>query len=391
MGDYMIAVREGVKALLNEVRECRRHLHMYPEIQLDTKETKAYIMQKLQSYGEFNLDESLIENGVVAQLLVDDNYDTIAFRADMDALPIQEENEVSYASKVKGKAHACGHDGHMAIALGLAKYLVEHKDALKCNVVFVFQPGEEGPGGAQIMIAAGLFQKYPCQYIFGTHLMSDVEAGKIACCAGPLMARNGELEINVYGQSAHGAMPHLGKDALIAASTLLLQLQTIVSRNIDPLKSTVLSIGKMCGGQARNVVCDHVNMIGTLRSFHDDSYELQKQRIQEVCDGVAKSFDVKIDVTIQDYYYAVVNDAHLDGVLKQAIGNDYVWQQPKMIAEDFSFYQREIPGLFFYTGIKDANHNKGIHDCCFDFNEESLLFAIETDLRLLEQLEGFHD
>ncbi len=384
----MIALREGVSALLEEVKQCRRHLHQYPEIELETKHTKAFIIEKLNSYGVFKIDESFIEHGVVAQLLVDQSYETIAFRADMDALPIQEENDVEYASKIKGKAHACGHDGHMAIALGLAKYLAQHKDQLKCNILFVFQPGEEGPGGAQIMIEAGLFKKYPTKYIFGTHVMSDVDAGIIACRPGAMMARNGEIEINVYGQSAHGAMPHLGNDALIAASNLLLQLQTIVSRNIDPLKSTVLTIGKMVGGQARNVICDHVNMIGTLRSFHDESYELQKARINEVCQGIAASFQVRVEVDMKDYYYAVVNDEYLDSVLKKAIEADYQLQQPKMIAEDFSFYQREIPGLFFYTGVRDHNHTKGIHDCCFDFDESSLLYAIETYLRILEELEG---
>ena len=387
MGECVMEIRKNVQSLLEEVRACRRHLHQYPEIELETKQTKAFIISKLKEYGSFQIDESIIENGVVALLCVDPNLETIAFRADMDALPIQEENNVEYASKVKGKAHACGHDGHMAIALGLAKYVAQEKEALKCNVLFVFQPGEEGPGGAQIMIEAGLFQKYPTKYIFGTHVMSDVDAGKIACRSGAMMARNGEIEIDVYGQSAHGAMPHLGVDALIAASHLLVQLQSIVSRNIDPLKSTVLTIGKMVGGQARNVICDHVNMIGTLRSFHDDSYELQKKRIEEVCKGIEQSFQVRVKVVIKDYYYAVVNDDYLDSVLQKAVGEDYVLQQPKMIAEDFSFYQREIPGLFYYTGVKDEKHQKGIHDCCFDFDESSLLYAIETNVRLLQQLE----
>lgn len=383
----MLAIRDEVKSLLEEVKKCRRHLHQYPEIELETINTKAYLIKKLKEYGSFEIEEGFAKNGFVAYLKVNDESASIGFRSDMDALPIQEENTVAFKSKIEGKSHACGHDGHMAILLGLAKYLSEHKNTLKSNITLIFQPGEEGPGGAEMMIKEGLFNKYPMKYVFGTHLMSDVDAGKIACRAGAMMARNGEIEIDVYGQSAHGAMAYLGNDAIVAASALVLQLQTIASRNIDPLRGTVLSIGKMVGGQARNVICDHVNMLGTIRSFHDDSYELMKQRISDICKGIEITYHVKVDLKIEDYYYAVVNDESLDQMLQEVIGEDYVKQTPKMIAEDFSYYQREVPGLFYFTGVKDENHQKGIHDCQFNFDEQSLLNAIETDIRLLEYME----
>ncbi|NBK97855.1 MAG: amidohydrolase [Erysipelotrichia bacterium] len=385
----MIVIRDEVKALLEEVKICRRHLHEYPEIELDTPKTKQFLMEKLKTYGDFIFEEGFAKHGFVAYLCVNEQASNIGFRADMDALPIQEQNEIAFKSKVEGKSHACGHDGHMAILLGLAKYLSEHRHALKKNIVFIFQPGEEGPGGAELMIQEGLFEKYPMECIFGTHLMSDVPAGKIACTKGAMMARNGELEIDVYGQSAHGAMAYLGKDAIVAASALVMQLQSIVSRSIDPLKATVLTIGKMSGGEARNVISDHVNMLGTLRSFDDDSYELQKQRINEIAKGIEIAYGVRVEVHIVDYYYAVVNDEKLDEKLQKVIGNDYMKQTPKMIAEDFSFYQREVPGLFFFSGVGDEIHQKGIHDAQFNFNEASLLNAIEVDLRLLEEMEAF--
>lgn len=383
----MIKIRDEVKALLEEVIVCRRYLHQYPEIELETEKTKQFLISKLKTYGDFEIEEGFAKNGFVAYLRVDDSLDSIGFRSDMDALPTQEDNDISFKSKVDGKSHACGHDGHMAIQLGLAKYLSEHKQELKCNITFVFQPGEEGPGGAKLMIQEGLFEKYPMKCIFGTHLMSDIKAGKIACTSGAMMARNGEVNIDIYGQSAHGAMAYLGNDAIIAASALVQQLQSIVSRNIDPLKSTVLTIGKMSGGQARNVICDHVNMQGTLRSFHDDSYEIQNRRIKEMCKGIEITYHVKVDVQIEDYYYAVVNDEQLDRMLQEVLDEDYIKQTPKMIAEDFSFYQREVPGLFFFTGVKEEEYQKGIHDSQFNFNESSLLNAIETEIRLLEKME----
>lgn len=383
----MITIREEVSDLLEEITECRRYLHQYPEIELETENTKAFLIKKLKEYGSFEIEEGFAKNGFVAYLRVNNEPTSIGFRTDMDALPTQEENEVAYKSKIDGKSHACGHDGHMAILLGLARYLSDHRSDLKTNITFVFQPGEEGPGGAEIMIKEGLFDKYPMKCMFGTHLMSDIDAGKIACTSGPMMARNGEIEIDVYGQSAHGAMAYLGNDAIVATSALVMQLQTIVSRNIDPLRGTVLTIGKMVGGQARNVICDHVNMLGTIRSFHDDSYELMKQRMRDICKGIEMTYHVKVDLKIADYYYAVVNDESLDNMLQQVIGEDYIKQTPKMIAEDFSFYQREVPGLFFYTGVKDEQFQKGIHDCKFNFNESSLLNAIETEIRLLEHME----
>ncbi len=387
----MIQVREEIKQLLQEVTRVRRALHQIPEVGLDTVKTKAYIIEYLKNYPCFIIQEGYAENGLVAHLHVNDEMNSIGFRCDMDALPILEENEVDFISTHVGKSHACGHDGHMAIVLGLAAFLSDNKHKLTKNITLIFQPAEEGPGGAQIMIEEGLFKNYPMEVIIGTHLMADVEGGKIACCAGPIMARNGEFEVDVYGMSAHGAQAYEGKDAIVAASALIQQFQSIVSRSIDPLKSTVISVGKLNGGQARNQICDHMHMLGTIRSFHDDSFDLMKQRMHEVAQGVSLSYGVKVELHIEDYYYAVENDANLDRMLQEVLQDDYVVQVPKMTAEDFSFYQKQVPGLFYFTGVGDVMHKVNIHNCKFNFDEKHLLNAIETHARLLTKLGAYHD
>lgn len=386
----MIEVRTQVKELLEEITNCRRHLHKYPEIELDTPNTRAFIVSKLQEYGIDIIDEGMAENGVVGYLKVNDDNTSIGFRSDMDALPAMEENDVDFKS-TNTYSHACGHDGHMATLLGFAKYVSEHRNQLNKNITFIFQPGEEGPGGAEIMIKEGLFDKFPMQYVIGTHVMGDIDAGYVASREGAMMARNGEISVEVIGKSAHGAMPHLGNDAIVAAANLIVQLQSIVSRNMDPLQGTVLTIGTMESGQARNIISDYANLQGTIRSFDDEAYELMKKRIDEVSKGIAVSFDVEVKCIVDDYYYVVNNDAFLHSVLKDVAGDSYLETAPKMIAEDFSYYQREVPGLFFYTGVRDANHRQDIHNSRFNFDESALLNAVETNLRILEKLGAYHD
>lgn len=384
-------LRDEIMNMLEEVKNYRRALHKIPETGLNTKKTKECLLSIIRKWKEIEIEEGYVQNGFVGYLRVNDKDSCIAFRSDMDALPIQEENEVDFKSLHEGFSHACGHDGHMAILLGTMQYLIKNKGKLTDNILFIFQPGEEGPGGAKVMIQNGLFKKYKARYIFGTHLSGEVEKGKIACIAGPMMARNGELSIHIYGKSAHGALPYEGKDAILAAASMIMQLQTIVSRNIDALKSTVLSIGFIHGGQVRNAIADHVQMEGTVRSFYDETYDLQKQRIFEVAKGIEISHQVKVDVNLVDYYDVVNNDAYLDSLLQEVVEEDYVVQTPKMIAEDFSFYQKEVPGLFYFTGVKDENHTNNIHHCCFNFDENALLYAIETNIRLLTKLEVYHD
>lgn len=384
-------VRKEIEALLEVVRKHRRHLHMYPETGLETYETKQYLMSVLSAYDCITLEEGYVKNGLVAYLKVKDTDSCIAFRSDIDALKIKEENDVEYASKKIGYSHACGHDGHMSILLGTIQYLVENKHKLNENILFIFQPGEESPGGAKTMLENGLFKNYNVRYVFGLHLIGDIEKGKIGGKAGPVMARNGEMKVHIHGKSAHGAMPHLGNDAIVAAASMIMQLQTIVSRSIDPLKSTVLTIGTIHGGQVHNAISDSVEFDGSLRSFYDETYMLQIKRIHEIAKATEMAYGVKVDVEIIDFYNIVNNDAYLNDLLQEVCKEDYVCVEPTMASEDFSFYQKEAPGLYFFVGVKDEEHVHNVHHCCFNFDESALLNAIETNVGLLEKLGVYHD
>ena len=380
-------IREAIKKQLEEVRVNRQNLHRIPEIGLNTVKTAAYLKAKGLAYGVDFIDESLIENGLVMQIkAIEPTERGIGLRSDIDALAMVEETGVSFASEHKGCMHACGHDGHMAAMLGTVQYLCNHRHQLRQNVTVVFQPGEESPGGAKVMIENGLFQRYKMDCMIGMHVVGDLPQGSIGCRVGPMMARNGEFQFMVKGYTAHGAMPHDGKDAIIAACSLVMNLQTIVSRNVNPLDSAVITVGKLNAGQVRNVIADKAEIIGTIRSFSDANYEMMKQRMHDLAKGIEVLFNVKVELVIDDFYAVVNNDEVLTETLKKVVGDDYVEIAPRMIAEDFSFYQQVVPGLFYYTSVKDETHGYQIHDSRFMFDEQPLLNSIETNVRLMESL-----
>lgn len=381
-------IREEIVKLKQEIIENRRALHQIPEIGLNTIKTSAYLTAKGREYGVDKIDDTLIENGLV--MLIKPRIETslgVALRSDMDALPMKEASGVAFASLHEGCMHACGHDGHMATMLATVHYLCNHRDELKQNVTIVFQPGEEGPGGAEVMIKNGLFKKYPIDKILGMHVMSDQPAGTIGCCAGPMMARNGEFQYTIKGRSAHGATPNEGRDAVVAGASLVMNLQTIVSRNVDPLETAVITVGKFIGGQVRNVIADKAEIVGTMRSFSDENYVMMKERMENIAQSIASMFDVEVELEIQDYYGVVRNDAFMVEQLKEVCQDDYVQIKPRMISEDFSFYQQEVPGVFYFCGVRDETHTRLIHDSAFDFNEEALLNGVETNVRMLEKME----
>lgn len=380
-------IRESIKNQLEEVKTNRRCLHRIPEIGLNTVKTSAYLRSKGMEYGVDSIDDTLVKNGLVMQIKAAEPTDKgIGLRSDIDALPMREETGSAFKSEHEGCMHACGHDGHMAAMLGTVQYLCQHKDQLKQNVTIVFQPGEESPGGAKPMIENGLFNKYKIDCMLGMHVVGDLPEGKIGCRPGPMMARNGEFQFTVTGYTAHGAMPHDGKDAIIAACSLVMNLQTIVSRNVNPLDSAVITVGKLNAGQVRNVIADKAEIIGTMRSFSDENYSMMKQRMQEIADATAAMFKVEVKLVIDDFYAVVNNDEKLTSMLAEVVGEDYVEIAPRMIAEDFSFYQQVVPGLFYYTSVYDVDHPYQIHDSRFIFREEYLLNAIETNVRMMEKL-----
>ncbi|WZL74472.1 M20 family metallopeptidase [Clostridiaceae bacterium 35-E11] len=386
----MIDIEQEVKDLKEEIVNIRRTLHQIPEVGFEEIKTSTFIISKLKEYGIKSYTH-IAKTGIVGYLEGHIGKKTIAFRADMDALTIEEKTDLPYPSKHKGMMHACGHDAHMAILLGFAKFLCKNKKNLKDNIVLVFQPAEEGPGGAQPMIEEGIVEKFHIDQIVGLHVFPEVEEGKIGCRSGAMMAQTGEFDIKICGQSGHGAIPQNAKDAIVIAGNLISTYQTIISRNINPMEGAVLTIGKMWGGERRNIIAGEVVLEGTLRAFQESTYNKIKTRMQEVVKGLETIYHCSIDVVFRDMYPAVVNDEKLVHTLVEAIGkNNMDWIEPQMIAEDFSYFQQKIPGLFFFLGIK--NKEKGyihsLHNCQFIFDEDVLLTGVQVYVNLLRQMKG---
>ena len=366
----------------------RRALHQIPEESLEETKTAAYIEKELLTLGyEPN---RILETGVYVYMPGSTGNKTYAFRADMDALPLLEESGVSYASKHKGYMHACGHDGHMAILLGLARAL--KNKPLKENILLIFQPAEENIGGAKLICDAGLLRQYEVDAIFGLHLFPTVAEGIIAYKAGAMMATNAEVNVDVIGQTGHGAMPHMAKDSLVVAAELLLAYQTIVSRSVNPMDTAVVSFGKLEGGTIRNIVAGSARLEGTLRAFSKDNLDLLMERIQSINSGFSQAYQTKIQTEFNFCYPPVINDEALTENIHKAFA-DFKTQpaEPSAGAEDFSFYQQEVPGFFFFLGTR--NEKEGLvaplHNNKFNFNEEVLGVGVDAFLSIAKQFGAF--
>lgn len=373
--------------MVEELRQMRRDLHKIPELGLKEYKTSAYIREKLEGFGITEL-ETWLETGVVAVIRGKGNKEAVAFRADMDALPVTEQTGCDFTSKHVGCMHACGHDGHVTVLLGFAQYLQEHKDELENDVVLIFQPAEEGPGGAQLLVDAGLFEKHPVRCIIGCHIFPQVPQGKVACRKGAMMARNGEVDVHIYGESAHGAQPQLGHDAVLAAGAVITGLHTILSRNVSPLDSGVLTFGAIHGGEACNIIAKEVKLEGTMRAFSDEAYETMTKRVQEVASGIAAGYGCKGEAVFRHMYRVVDNDPKLVELLQEVAGDAYEETPPYMLAEDFSLYLQKVPGMFFFLGSGNAEkgYTHSLHSAQFQFDEEILALGVETYAKLLKKL-----
>ncbi|MFR7987512.1 MAG: M20 metallopeptidase family protein [Anaerotignum lactatifermentans] len=373
--------------MVEELRQIRRDLHKIPELGLKEYKTSAYIREKLEGFGITEL-ETWLETGVVAVIRGKGKKEAVAFRADMDALPVTEQTGCDFTSEHVGCMHACGHDGHVTVLLGFAKYLQEHKDELENDVVLIFQPAEEGPGGAQLLVDAGLFEKHPVRCIIGCHIFPQVPQGKVACRKGAMMARNGEVDVHIYGESAHGAQPQLGHDAVLAAGAVITGLHTILSRNVSPLDSGVLTFGAIHGGEACNIIAKEVKLEGTMRAFSDEAYETMTKRVQEAAAGIAAGYGCKGEAVFRHMYRVVDNDPKLVELLQEVAGDAYEETPPYMLAEDFSLYLQKVPGMFFFLGSGNAEkgYTHSLHSAQFQFDEEILALGVETYAKLLKKL-----
>lgn len=380
-------IRKEITALLPEVTKFRQDLHQIPELGLQEFKTCQYLKGALASLGVREVHE-VLDTGLVAVFRSGKPGKTLAFRTDIDALPITEESGVAFYSQHEGRMHACGHDGHMATMLGFAKYLSEHPDEIIGTIVLIFQPAEEGPGGAQLMIDAGVLEKFKVEQIVGLHVFPDFEEGVIACKKGGMMARNGEVNITVYGKSAHGAQPQQGADAILAASAIIQGLHSIVSRNLSPLDSAVLTFGEIHGGDAMNIIPGKVELHGTTRAFSDTVYDKLTNRITTLATDIAQAYDCQAEVDFNHMYRVVDNDAKMVDALKVVAGDSYLESAPYLLAEDFSMFQQKIPGLFFFVGIrneaKDAIYP--LHSNKLRFDEKNLLGGIQCYVDLIRVL-----
>ena len=306
----------------------------------------------------------------------------LAFRSDIDALPVTEETGCSYASKHSGFMHACGHDGHMANLLCFAQWLSEHRAELADDVVLLFQPAEETVGGAKRMIDEGALENPHVDVIYGMHMMPDIPKGKIACCAGPIMAQTCEMDFVIHGKSAHGATPHLGRDAITAMGHLLTLFQTTVARSVDPCQQALLTVGKVSAGTQRNILAERAQMEGIVRTFSNKVYEALEERIRADLQGIEAAFGVTTEFIKRVYYPCVENDPAEFERVKSALGDAFVQAKPRMTAEDFSYYQLSVPGVFVFCGCMDDAHKAPLHASTFNFDEEALLpgLALFTEL-----------
>lgn len=377
-----------MEQLLSDVKIYRQELHQIPELGFDLPKTHAYVKSKLESFG-YTL-EVVAETGIIAYKQ-GSLPQTIAFRADMDALPVLEKSTFPYPSKHIGKMHACGHDGHMAMLIGFAKVLSQY-ERLNKGVLLIFQPAEETIGGAKPIVESGIFEKYHVEAIFGYHLFPEIEEGLIGLASGPLMAMPTELNVQIIGKSGHGGEPHKGIDALIIASHFIQAAQTIVSRNINPLQPVVLTIGKISGGEARSIIMGEVQMEGTIRTFEESVTDVIIQRLKDIAKGLELTYGCKINIETDKQYPPVINHPGLVHLVSSLLGSDeQVQLSPMMLAEDFSYYQQVVPGVFMMLGTRNEplGYIHPLHSCSFNFDERVLLKGIQLNLKICEALEVF--
>ncbi|ANM29512.1 hypothetical protein ABI59_07830 [Acidobacteria bacterium Mor1] len=378
------------EALSGDLTAWRRDLHRRPELGFEEHETAAYLKARLEPLGLDELREGVAQTGVVGVLRAPESRGpAVLLRADMDALPIQEVEGRPYVSEIPGRMHACGHDGHMSMLLGAATLLSERRGDLKRDVLFCFQPGEEGFGGADKMIQDGVLDLADVGEVYGLHLWSTMKSGTFQLRPGPLMAAQDEFEATFVGRGGHAALPHQTIDPLVAAAQAVAALQTVVARAVDPLEAAVVSVGVLEAGTACNIIPDTARFHGTMRSFREDVRATLRRRVQEVIEGTAAAAGCKVDYKLHKGYPAVVNDgaaaAHMSELARDVVGDDNVIECPPMAcAEDFSYFLNARPGAFAFLGAGGPDR-PGHHTPEFDIDESVLPRGAELLARLALQ------
>lgn len=382
-----MAILNRAAELLDEVAGWRQHLHQNPELMFDVHNTAAFVEEKLKSFGCDEVVTGLGRTGVVAVIKGNKGAgETIGLRADMDALPIKEATGKPYASKTAGKMHACGHDGHTSMLLGAAKYLAETRNFAGTCVV-IFQPAEEGGGGGHEMVKDGLMDRFGITRVYGMHNMPNLPVGAFSIRSGPFFAATDEFNISVEGKGGHAAMPHSTIDPIVAASAIVQSLQSIASRNVDPLLSIVVSVTKFNAGHAHNVIPDKAEIAGTIRSLTPEIRALGERRLREITENVAAAHGCKVHIKFRTGYPVTVNhDNETDIAVETAgkvAGDSKVDTSvlPIMGGEDFSYMLEARPGSMILIG---NGKSAGLHHPEYDFNDEIIPYGISYWAQLVE-------
>jgi hippurate hydrolase len=377
---------ERIEGFADELTAIRRDLHAYPEIGFEEVRTSGIVAEKLKQWG-IEVHRGIGRTGVVGVLKgKGSNGKRIGLRADMDALPMEENTNLKWRSTIPGRFHGCGHDGHTTMLLGTARYLAETRN-FDGTVHFIFQPAEEGWGGAREMIKDGLFERFPCDEIYGLHNAPDMNHGELAILPGPAMAGADFFDITINGFGAHGARPELSKDAVVIAMTLGQALQTIVSRNVPPLEPAVLSITQIHSGSAYNVIPGEAKLCGTVRAFSDEVRALIRDRIRTTCAGMAAAFQVEIIADVRDSFSVLFNNEELSKVVEEVArtvvdpAKVFTRATPKMGSEDFSDMLHVVPGAYFWLG---HDGDVPVHNPGYVLDDKILPIGASVFARIIE-------
>ena len=386
---------DNLKQMIEEIHDTvikiRRDLHQIPEIGFEEIKTSSYIADYLKNIG-YEPKTGIAKTGVMAVLDGKEKGKTLLIRSDIDALPITEETGLPFTSKHEGRMHACGHDGHMAMLLGTATILKKLQNRFNGTVKFIFQPAEEGPGGAKPMIDEGVMENPEVDYSLGSHLWPTIPEGHVGVKAGELMAAVGKFDIDVIGKGGHGAMPHLCIDALEVGTQVVSALQRIVSRHINPLKPAVVTVGSFHSGNAFNIIAEKATLSGTTRTFDRDIWDSWEDRLNKVIKGVCDSMGATYKMDYWKGYPPTINDSFMAEVVKkcasEVVGKEHVIEpEPTMGGEDMAYFLERSKGCYFFLGV-GREGSVSLHNPRFTFNEDVLFTGIEIYLRVVFELLG---
>jgi hippurate hydrolase len=382
-------ILDAVRGFHDELTLWRRDIHAHPELGFEEERTADLVAGKLAEFG-IEVYRGIGKTGVVGRLRIGNSPRTIGLRADMDCLPIEEANDFAHRSRHSGRMHACGHDGHTTMLLGAARYLATTRN-FDGTVNFIFQPAEEGRGGAAAMIADGLFDEFPCEAIFGMHNRPGLAVGKFQIRPGAMMAGGGFFDIAVKGRGAHGARPEAGVDPVLAASHITTALQSIVARNMRPVDTVVVSVTRIHGGDAYNVIPERASLGGTVRCFSKATMALVEERLQRIAEGVAAGFGAAAELDFRYLFPPLVNHADATGFIAdcaaEIVGEANVNRHGPltMASEDFSYMLEQVPGAYIQIGNGDGEGACEVHNPGYDFNDGALPFGAALFAGLVER------